>query len=808
MQIVQQIQFIGMLSQIDIEWPDEWFTFTSVFNFVNLSFENIFGNPKVPTFSRRLIFILVSICIPLLINVLLLIIFQPMYVVLWYLCLCCGVVFLCAGLAGNFLPASGVSDAGASDPVFFMILGGALVGFALLTLLINKLIELYQGKDEEMAFTEEAKYFRRFHRKRALKHCAIFLLCLLVFLLCSRVIIVTIPRTNSQSAFDDPIIFVIGIIFGVLCVFALVYMVINWFPQGRKCTQKAEAFGKRNLLLVLLSLVSLSYIPTISYAVSVFMCRTYTCPAGTKFNPYADRPESSFDTSESRYCDPCAFNASTTPTCGRNVSLAYTYCPEYSESRSWRRPDITCADEATGYFYTAAALVLIIYMFGIPLLFLRVIQYLTGNVVNNARIGLVNEDEDANDVWVRQMAAIQPVASSLYDPFRLTRRYYTLVQLVHRLMITFTITVAAAYSRAAVVFVLILHAAVGAILVVAKPYVTQAEQVLALMLAVCNTLNAVYAIAVWRDSTIPSYTAYIFLILNGFIPAVGVLIGHIIARRYRNKKANEAEHARAVRQVRELEAKKEAGGDGAASASPAGAAVSTGYAGEPTSPSRHHYLVQEVTAADLDEEENEPFDDYYDSSDDPWAEDGSDDQTEEVDEETKRKVKKLMEMRRRHNERQQQVFDQHSTGTMNKAFMTMGVFFILALGIAFLGLMRTAESDFLVGSHEDGRGPGTVFAGYKTWDEFTAHCCCFQQTTPSPDFSIAERWSCANGKTVERGRVDKSGVSGLPIRSICSTSFNDQCTVTDTVTGVVVLTCPVGAPALSQTNALAQKLFW
>ena len=213
---------------------------------------------------------MVSICVPLAINVLLLVIFQPFYIVLWYLMVCAGFVTLCAGLAGKYLSTGGV--AAVLDPMVLIYVGVSLIGAALLALAGFVVYRKLTAGDATMKYAEALRYYRRFHRKRALLHLGVFIFCLLIGLLLCRFVVVTMPQGSSADLLQYGGFFIVGIIFLVLAVVAFTYMVINFTREGRLLTERSTEWMKRNVLLVLLALVSTSFIPTISYAMENFMC--------------------------------------------------------------------------------------------------------------------------------------------------------------------------------------------------------------------------------------------------------------------------------------------------------------------------------------------------------------------------------------------------------------------------------------------------------------------------------------------------------------------------------------------------------
>lgn len=106
--ILTNIQFIGLLNQIDIKWPKEWGDFLDVFSIFNLDPQDIIGQSEIPFLDFRMLFIIVSIIIPLFINICILLLYQKFSRIAWYFTLVFGIVMLLVGALGRLLPGSGV----------------------------------------------------------------------------------------------------------------------------------------------------------------------------------------------------------------------------------------------------------------------------------------------------------------------------------------------------------------------------------------------------------------------------------------------------------------------------------------------------------------------------------------------------------------------------------------------------------------------------------------------------------------------------------------------------------------------------
>jgi len=786
-QLVQHVQFIGMLSSLDIKWPEEWNEFLNVLSFANLDPNFIVGQRKVPVITMRMIFIFVSICVPILINVFLLLIFQPATLVLWYLALSSGVCLFLAGLVAALLPDSGVQQS--YSPTSFVALGLVLIFGCLLALCIKKIRDhrheqqmLAEGVDREdieaEIMEESEKWYRRFHRKRSFLHLCLGLLLALIGILFLGIVDVKLPGNQStKSWFSGPVFLILGFVALGCSGAVLLFMAFNLCRCGRVGLQKVGKFMKDHLLMLLLMFVGMSYIPTLQYAVNVYMCAEYSCPPGKSFNPHAQRPVNSFDRSQARFCDVCNIDPSSQ--CGNANDPNFVYCPGFVGSRSWRNPDVPCDDEATVYFMIAATIAILNYSLGIPLLFFKVIRYLTKMIVLHADVAPPLPEETEDDVWKRQMYAIEPVAATLYDPFCYSRRFYLLITMAHRVLITFTLNVAAAYSNAAAALVLLFHGIACIVVISFKPFLHRAEQTLAVALAICNVINGLFAVIVWRQGSksTPGWTTAIFVLINGIIPAVGAAIIAFKARKDRRKTGRELE--RRARDPTaydaEMERRKEA--------ERLGKEVDN-------SPDAPTIAKSSVFEKETEEEKLAKMDPYHRAQ---YLE-----------------MKETIAMRKAHNEAQTKVFNEHSTMDMNKAFMGMGIFFTIALGVAFLGVMRTKESEFVVSSDPLHMHADYSLAGYANWTDFTSHCCCINQSTPSLDFNETERWICGNGKTVERGRVTKDRAdNGLPLRPLCGMMFRRGCALVVAANRYPTLTCSDATTAeIGNTVTPAAKTYY
>ena len=67
------------------------------------------------------------------------------------------------------------------------------------------------------------------------------------------------------------------------------------FQTGREFQRWLTHVLNRNGLMLLLVSLGSMYIPVLTYALGMLMCKTYDCPIGKAFNPYGSRPDGSFE---------------------------------------------------------------------------------------------------------------------------------------------------------------------------------------------------------------------------------------------------------------------------------------------------------------------------------------------------------------------------------------------------------------------------------------------------------------------------------------------------------------------------------
>jgi hypothetical protein len=116
-------------------------------------------------------------------------------------------------------------------------------------------------------------------------------------------------------------------------------------------------------------------VPVVTSCLQMFVCDRYTCPVGTKFNPYLpvdySKPENV--TLRNEYCDPCVFMHGCNYTTGE-------LCPAFDEDRLYFHPDTSCDDRVALYYKISAIIVLFVFVIVVSLMYYVIIQTITGQL--------------------------------------------------------------------------------------------------------------------------------------------------------------------------------------------------------------------------------------------------------------------------------------------------------------------------------------------------------------------------------------------------------------------------------------------
>jgi hypothetical protein len=542
---LQQVQYISLFNQLDISWPDGFRSGYSDMEVLNINLRRYIGSVDLPVINYRGLFTVISIMIPIAITLLVLLIFQPFVVVILYTVLTFGSVVLIAGLLGNYLKTTGLEIAPEAAKSY-VIAGAVMTGASLIFLVMYKGVFFKRGGSKAASsspmspptmdssfnsdahaqakfhFERKERHYLRFHRTRTLRHMMSSLFLILMGLILTGILNFGFDDVLSTTGVN--IWVYVGYVFLCMGVINALYFLMCLFEVGRMMQRKLTHLINRNGLMLLLVSLGSMYIPVLTYALGMLMCKTYTCPVGKAFNPYGSRPSGSWSISESLFCDECTvLNTATCNTTATNL------CPSFSSRRSWAYPETSCDDQAAAMFRFAAVVAIAAFGISIPAMFFLVTRYLTRHIGKVTYPG-ENQETNADNRWSIQITLVRPVASSLYDPYKQAASQFTIVSMFQRVLIMIALVVVAPfyveYATPAMFAIFTLYCL---ILLYYKPYMHGMEKGLALGLGIANFLNGVVALVVWKEDIAAVTWLYpVYITFNIAIPVIAAGIGHRI----------------------------------------------------------------------------------------------------------------------------------------------------------------------------------------------------------------------------------------------------------------------------------------
>ncbi|CUF35020.1 transmembrane protein, putative [Bodo saltans] len=395
------------------------------------------------------------------------------------------------------------------------------------------------------------------------------------------------------------------------------------------------------------------------------------------------------------------------------------------------------------------------------------------------------EAPSMNDALLKVNAKIEPKASSLYNAYRREFQYFLLVEILHRLaLVVVSVFVSPTHAFSAGIN-LALHAMFFGTILLVRPYVGGLEQLLAVVIALSDTLSAVYATLLWQLPTNSITTSegmgYAVLVI-GVIPVGCGAVWQIVDMRQSlvNPYAKQEEEEQ---KQREEKTKQEI-----------------------------QDLQEQIDNADLfglSKRQVEELEKKVEGLKAP-AETAETKLTDDLNASTKRSILR---------------------------FFVLGSIplLLVALGLCVYATLNDPGTEFYNGSDLVTRTKQVVLADRDSWEDFVSDCCCFVSLEPMSGFNITERWACApltsttlasntsaalssasdSGGlltsavlTVSRNRQSQVGSDGVPIRGVCQRAFAlASCTVhvSDTI---VSLDCPESELESANITTYAERILW
>jgi hypothetical protein len=373
----------------------------------------------------RVQFIFLNIVIPLLITLIGLLLFKSATVVFWYFMCLLGITCVIIGVVGFALPQNNFSvfstgvtigKAHFSPQLIFTVVGGIIVVLCFLSFIISIIITVIRNRrkvqteqedSSENAFQaiyrdEDYQKLADLHRQdhkpvstvaeqkaedtqfswlRLLRAAATIIVCTFMGIWLTGALQLRFFKVNSSNSFDRLISFsrytiVFKIIGSTLLLYAILnilYMIPLTFKKGRYYVHLTMRLVRRNALRMIFFILTIMYSPITQNIFSAFVCTDYKCAAGTQFPQewsslnLASFQSISVNTSMTNVTLPCMI-CDFHPT--NNCSIVDELCPGSTSLRFFKDPTLNCRKEIMPFLWPASLLLGLIYVLGVPILFL------------------------------------------------------------------------------------------------------------------------------------------------------------------------------------------------------------------------------------------------------------------------------------------------------------------------------------------------------------------------------------------------------------------------------------------------------
>jgi len=831
------LQNVAILSGLDVPWPASFrdlFSWTQIFN---IDLTSLMLSLRLPTITQRLVFIAVSIALPLSLMVLTALVFFSIssitqitlvvcslgllilhtmafanpeilntdynasvssIVVLWFAW--AGVMTV---LAYRFLRHRNYDVASCTLWVGTILWGLTITGVGLVARRV--ILSLFAAVVMVFWFIRAPKKFKG--------AAVIWTLIIggLVVWLCDRWEVYLPPQLRVLGW----ILLGLSIAACLTRVFSLLSTaggtggsVLGFFSRIR---QKLTRILDTGLLTGILFLMSMVFSPVITNAMELFVCETYTCPAGYAFNPYVERSEDDpYSTSPALFCELCNF----TSACGFST---YDLCPGFSSRRLLYDPATTCDDSSYISFIIASVLVLIVFLVILQVMYVKVIgictqvmgvktkaghQRIIAKYLDDMQTAPIEKEIEAppnyDDKWDDVCIRVAPKASSLYDAFRFSLRYFILIESLYKTVEVLSSTFLSPISPAACVLALLAHVAFLWVLILLRPFSDPTEHWLSVLLSGCMVLSSFYAVLVWQEPETFAQTgwAWAMLAFNVIIPLFGgaYLVYVTVRNQFCRKTLAEQRKEAAEREIKQKQKEQEKL--------------------EKSLSKRERLLKRQLEREKKIQEEMDKLERAY-------AKDSNFDQ-EELE---KAKEKTSKEIKRAQMTPSEKLAEQLNAITKKYILFYFAFLAIpLLCGALVLTLISgsiSGNTEFVDSSNIFDRSRETTLNGYFSWDEFASSCCCFESHKfTSIGSNITERWVCMDfanitsrengtaGSSFFRTRVDNAGNDGLPIRPMCGLQIAKECVTQISSDDSVKMDCEEEYVKGQNITDLALEILW
>lgn len=583
----------SMTSSIVVPWPNSWLPFVRVIRVWGADITSIFsGFNEISNLDFRARTFILADLVPFLMALVLLTVFRPASVILWYLFLLASISSFIIGAIFLSLSNNNSNILATTSSFSYSLAGKALMilGAVLVIILVSiYLVESYMRKlklrnikarmtlikaEEILAAQEPVNNGNALVAKsKNVSHIVIkseemlaaeleisasnidmdkighvsshraehWSTSLKSFLVAASFIYIGSTLANLYSSSSNwyctsgrcngaGIPAIIGLILFIWGILKGLRFLLSLFRKGRELQYGAKSWINSNIGSISLTILWLLYIPITTTVFQTYTCLPGTCQVGYQFQPHSYQLDPFFLKQEYTGTK----NASMCMSCNfdSTCAIATSLCPQVSDLRLNADPTLSCYNEMYRYYLPGALLMMAMITFGTPFLFHKLITITTKFV---SKIPNMVGDEDPEFSWRLQMELSKNICRSLYYGFAYKWRYYNLILTLQKMLIVafFSFMI---YSSKMVIFGVasFIYLIFAVVAFVSFPYQTQLENILITTCFVLNAVNTVIALLLVLNVNVPEICIWPLLAANIGIPILIILYG-IISVRKRNQ---------------------------------------------------------------------------------------------------------------------------------------------------------------------------------------------------------------------------------------------------------------------------------
>ena len=542
--------------------PAEWRDPMYYLSFVNLNI-GIVGSFVASLNDPRVHFMALCIALPLGMILFGLLFLNSKKVVVWYFLSLGFFLTLCVGASGRALLSTVAMrvSANVADILIFVGAGGlAACGVLFLLGILGKLGKLTNDEDEDAKTVQAermAKATQDFNIRTTLEH--FFFIAVSTALGLVFVGVIPLPRVVDDITNQVPTQhFSLGIGVG-LFVFAgiwLPFFFLSLFRRGREAAWKLNELVTRTLLNGLLLSLSFLYIPIGAATLTIFNCRTVTCPPGFRVPDVGTTVSLLHNASAALYsnqCVPCTTDPNIATTCPATIRTSI--CGGMSAERVETDLSVSC-EGVRNFFWPAGALVLLFYSVGVPLLFFLEIRTSSNMLKDEFPIkepraaDRENPSEYEQRRWEIKVASSNNSARFLFEAFEFKFRYMRLLQLIQKLIVVFTTVFVIRYNDFSPRFIalgisLAVHATVAGVFALSRPFMFNVHDLVGAVLQTGLCFVIIVALLVASSISVPSAALSATMAVSFCLPAAvavsSVIYFCVVRQREKERREKETE---------------------------------------------------------------------------------------------------------------------------------------------------------------------------------------------------------------------------------------------------------------------------